>query len=138
MDSTDVTPTKANSPWRGCLTLFCLVLLAATAFGVWIEMRHARPMRELSKMLYVGSVLASVLDDHYRVHGSYPGKLEDLLLEPTRWGDEGSSQDDMKAWSYQCHADGQRYELVWKGSPGKSVKILGTEGGSQQVFDDKP
>jgi hypothetical protein len=129
---------QAKSSWRGCLTVFCLAVLVATAFGVWFEVRHARSMRELSKMLYVSSVLTSVLDDHYRVHGSYPGKLEDLTLEPTRWGDEGSSQDDVKAWSYHRDADGRRYELSWKGQTGISVRNLGNEGSSQQVFDDKP
>jgi len=92
----------------------------------YIDRTRAQPVRDLSKMRSVRLVLTDALSEHYAQHGHYPASLTNLPLDSLKWGDEGSSVEDVTQWHY--NADGQSFSMSWTNSRGMALSLEGKEG----------
>ena len=103
------------------VTVCVLVFLG----GAFVTVRHinrkyAQPVADLSKMMSVRVTVALALSAYYEKHGSYSRSLSKLPSQTLKWGDEGSSERDLKSWSY--NSDGESFTMTWTST--RNVKLF--------------
>lgn len=106
----------------------CVLALFVAAFAAFrhVDRTLAQPVRDLSKMMSVRVIVSESLSSYYQQHGSYPRSLNQLPLQNLRWGDEGSSARDVKAWSYV--SDGAGFTMTWTNVHGAELVLGGRSG----------
>ncbi len=105
-------------------TIFAAVFALAIIGAAFAAFRHidrtqAQPVRDLSRMMSVRFVVSEALTAHYRQHDRYPSALSELPLPTLRWGDEGSSVRDVKAWTYV--SEGPSFTMTWTSARGAEL-----------------
>jgi hypothetical protein len=71
-------------------------------------------------------IVSEALSAHYQQQGSYPRSLSEVPLQTLRWGDEGSSVQDVEAWSYV--SAGSSFTMTWTNARGTELYVAGTTG----------
>ncbi len=109
-------------------TTIIVTICVVAAFAAFrhVDRTQAQPVRDLSKMMSVRVIVSEALSSYYQQHGSYPSSLSELPLQILRWGDEGSSARDAKAWSYV--SDGSGFTMTWTNARGTELFLGGKTG----------
>ena len=113
---------------------FLLALSVTLVVGVVLAFkvhRHldrtiAQPYRDFSKMMSVRIITAEALSAYYGQHRTFPRALSDLPLQNLRWGDEGSSANDLDNWRYG--SDGKSFSMTWTNARGADLFLGGRTG----------
>ena len=111
-----------------CIIAVCVLALLGAVFAVhrYVDRNYAQPSRDLSKMMSVRTTVGGALSAHYEQHGSYPHSLTELPLQTLKWGDEGSSVQDLQSWRYT--SDGRSFTMSWDGARNTRVFLGGRSG----------